>query len=106
MFFSVHDSHLAYVVFFIPLQASRMAEMFVDKIKIYAVCYVCMYVCMFVCMHVCMYACVLMHLMCVCMYLCMCVFMYIYIYTGLVKIMLTLMDYFSPADRRTPWVTD
>ena len=27
-------------------------------------------------------------------------------YTGLVKIMLTLMDYFSPADRRTPWVTD
>jgi hypothetical protein len=25
--------------------------------------------------------------------------------TGLVKIMLTLMDYFSPADRRTPWVT-
>ena len=24
---------------------------------------------------------------------------YIYIYTGLVKIMLTLMDYFSPADR-------
>jgi len=24
--------------------------------------------------------------------------------TGLVKIMLTLMDYFSPADRRTPWV--
>jgi len=26
--------------------------------------------------------------------------------TGLVKIMLTLMDYFSPADRRTPWVTD
>jgi hypothetical protein len=28
------------------------------------------------------------------------------LYTGLVKIMLTLMDYFSPADRRTPWVTD
>jgi hypothetical protein len=26
--------------------------------------------------------------------------------TGLVKIMLTLMDYFSPADRRTSWVTD
>jgi len=26
--------------------------------------------------------------------------------TGLFKIMLTLMDYFSPADRRTPWVTD
>ena len=26
--------------------------------------------------------------------------------TGLVKIMLTLMDYFSPADRRTPWMTD
>ena len=26
--------------------------------------------------------------------------------TGLVKIMLTLMDCFSPADRRTPWVTD
>ena len=26
--------------------------------------------------------------------------------TGLVKIMLTLMDYFSPADRRKPWVTD
>jgi len=28
------------------------------------------------------------------------------IYTGLVKIMSTLMDYFSPADRSTPWVTD
>ena len=27
-------------------------------------------------------------------------------HTGLVKIMLTLKDYFSPADRRTPWVTD
>ena len=26
------------------------------------------------------------------------------IYTALVRIMLTLMDYFSPADRRTPWV--
>jgi hypothetical protein len=26
--------------------------------------------------------------------------------TVLVKIMLTLMDYFSPADRRTPWVRD
>jgi hypothetical protein len=26
--------------------------------------------------------------------------------TGIVKIMLTLMDYLSPADRRTPWVTD
>ena len=26
--------------------------------------------------------------------------------TGLVKIMLTLMNYFSPADRRTPRVTD
>ena len=25
---------------------------------------------------------------------------------GLVKIMLTLMDYLSPADRRTPWLTD
>jgi len=24
-------------------------------------------------------------------------------YIGLVKIMLTLMDYFSPADRRTPY---
>jgi len=24
----------------------------------------------------------------------------------LVKIVLTLIDYFSPADRRTPWVTD
>ena len=29
-----------------------------------------------------------------------------HVYTELVKIMLTLMDYFSPADRRTPWVTD
>jgi hypothetical protein len=27
-------------------------------------------------------------------------------YTVLVKIMLTLMDYFSAADRRMPWVTD
>jgi hypothetical protein len=26
--------------------------------------------------------------------------------TVLVKIMLTLMDYFSPADRRAPWVSD
>jgi len=25
---------------------------------------------------------------------------------ALVKIMLTLMDYFSPAARPTPWVTD
>ena len=31
---------------------------------------------------------------------------YIYTHTGLVKIMLTLLDYFSPVDRRTPWVTD
>jgi hypothetical protein len=30
----------------------------------------------------------------------------LYWYIGLVKIMLTLMDYFSPADRRTPWMTD
>jgi hypothetical protein len=28
------------------------------------------------------------------------------LYTALVKIMLTLLDYFSSADRRMPWVTD
>jgi len=73
MFFSVLDPHLAYVVFFISIQASRITEMFVDKIKIY----VCIYRCVCVC--VCMYVCVYVRV-CVGIYVCMYICMYVYIY--------------------------